>query len=102
MEVTSFTQLLDWLAGAGGAVLLAAWALSWALEGWPAWERLAPNHKSALILALAAALTLAAVGVQSLPAAALARLAPYGDALVLCVAAWLSTQVAHRANTFRK
>ena len=92
----------DWLAGAGGAVLLAAWALSWALEGWAAWDRLGSNQKSAVILGLAEALTVVEVWARGLPAETAAALEPYGTALVVCVVVWLETQTAHRLDPFKK
>lgn len=102
MDVSNFAELLDWLAGAGGAVLLAAWALSWALEGWERWEQMPSNQKSAVILAAAVVLTVVAVWARSLPAETQAALEPYGTGLVICVGVWLATQTAHRLDPLRK
>jgi len=98
----TFTDLLSWLVGAeGGAFILVSWALSWALEGLKWWEELVSKAKSLIILGVAVLLGLVSVWLTSHPTIVEA-IAPYMQAVMYIVSAWLATQVAHRLNSLRK
>lgn len=98
----SFTELLAWLTGAGGAFLLIAWAAAWGLEGWSTWDRFTSKAKSAIILALSMALALLAAWVQSWSAETLSAIEPFARAVMVTVGMWLATQTAHRLDNLRQ
>jgi|DewCreStandDraft_5_1066085.scaffolds.fasta_scaffold52032_2 hypothetical protein len=94
-------DLLNWLTAEGGALILIAWATSWALEGWTVWENLPSKSKSLAILVVACLLGVFAVWMQSQPRLVEA-IAPFARVVIAIVGMWLTTQTAHRLNPLRK
>lgn len=94
-------DLLNWLTAEGGALIMIAWATSWALEGWPVWENLPSKSKSLAILVVACLLGICAVWLQSQPGLVEA-IAPFARVVIAIVGMWLTTQTAHRLNPLRK
>lgn len=99
--IQTFSDLLAFLTGAGGATLLVAWAASWALSGMAWWEKLDSRAKSLGILGIALLLGVLATYVQSLPPEQLALIEPYMQTVIAVVGVWLATQVAHKVNPQR-
>lgn len=93
----TFDAVLTWLANGGGAVILAGWLASWLLEDWQAWHVLSSKKKKIYILLGAVILGVGGKLLYLRPELT-ARLRPYLDTFVLVVGAWLSTQVAYKAD----
>ena len=93
----TFDSFVVWLATGGGAVVLMAWLSSWLLEDWQTWAVVPPKWKKVIILAVAVVIGTSAKALELRPdITALAK--PYLDTVILIVSAWLSTQVAHKAD----
>lgn len=98
----NFTSLINWLTGAGGALILVAWATSWGLEGWAKWAQLDSRLKSLIILVASLVIGLAAVWASTWSSDFVGKIEPYVKATLAIIAAWLATQTAHRLNPLRK
>ena len=96
MEISNF---LPWITGAdGGAFIVIAWALAWALEPTEFWHKLTSMYKSLIILIAAAVLGMVSVWLQGQPEI-IAAIAPYFKTITYVVIAWLATQTAHKLDT---
>jgi hypothetical protein len=87
-------QLIQYLV-TGGAVVVASWAASWGLEEFAWWAALPAKAKQFSILGASAVLACLGQFLLSRPDI-VALIAPYLQAVILTVAAWLGTQTAHR------
>jgi len=95
----SFSDFLKWLTSPdGGALLVIMWFVSWGLEEFGWWQKLASKVKALVILA--AAIVLGALGVwaQSWPAMVLAAIEPYFKVVTYIVIIWLGSQVVHKVD----
>jgi len=93
----TFDSVLTWLAQGAGAVMVTAWLASWLLEDWRTWQGLGSKAKKLLVLLVALVLGLGG-RLLTLQPEWIAAIQPYLDTGVLVVAAWLSTQVAHKVD----
>ena len=94
----NFTDLIQWVIGIkGGAFIIVSWAISWALEGWDAWQMLTKKAKSMIILATAVVVGLLFTWLNTQPDI-IAAIEPYMNTVIYIVMVWLSTQVAHKVN----
>jgi hypothetical protein len=93
----TFNSVILWLSAEGGAVILVAWLASWLLDDWHTWNTLSAKWKKIIILVLSAALGVGAKLLILRPEL-ITGLAPYLDSIVLVICAWLTTQVAHKAD----
>lgn len=91
-------EFLTWLASAAGATV----ALSFVAERIPAFQALAPEVKSYVMLGGSVALALVAYAVLAfVPAETLAQLAPWFQVVYGVVGAWIANQMAHKADPAR-
>jgi len=90
-------SVIDWLASGAGAVIVVSWAASWLLEDVKAWADIDAKWKKLIILVVAVLVGLGGTVLQQNPEWVEA-IKPYLDTLVLVVSAWLTTQVAHKAD----
>jgi len=93
----NFNSVLQWLTSGAGAVILTGWLASWLLEDWKTWALLNAKLKKIIILLISAVLGVGGTLLYSNPQWT-AQIQPYLDTLVLVVTAWLTTQVAHKAD----
>ena len=96
MFPTSFEELIVSLQGPG-AVALLVWFASWALDDIAGWQALAPKVKSLIILGVAIVFGVGAVWFGGHPEW-VAAAEPYVKAVLAVCAAWLASQVAHKAD----
>jgi uncharacterized membrane protein len=95
--MNDWNEVVEWLV-TGGAVAVAAWFVSWFLEGFAWWDRQQSKLKTLLILVLALLIGLLATWVRLLPPEELEPYLPYLNVAILTVIAWLGSQVAHRVD----
>ena len=101
MEIpTSFNEFLAWLISpAGGAFFVTFWALSWLLEDVDKWNKLTSKARQLIILGIAIVVGLAVVWLQTMPEL-VATIAPYVQAIVFIITAWVTSQFAHKLDKF--
>lgn len=95
--INDFYGVIAWLASGAGAVIVTSWLASWLLEDWKAWAELPAKGKKILILVVALCIGIGGKALYLHPEVT-AMVQPYLDTFVLIVIAWLTTQVAHKAD----
>ena len=101
MEIpTNFSELLAWLVSpGGGAFFVTFWALSWLLEDVDKWNQLTSKKRQLSILGVSILIGLLVIWLQTMPEL-VASIAPYFQAVIFIVAAWITSQFAHKVDKF--
>lgn len=98
----SLDELLRWITGtSGGAFLIVAWFISWAVEGTTFWGKLTSQMKS-MIMVLAAGIFGGLAYHLSVHQELVSVIDPYVRPLMYAATLWLVNQLAHGKNPLKK
>ena len=95
IDYSDLKTVLDWVVFKGGAAAVAAWFVSWGLEEFAFWHKLASKAKQLIILAVTVLIGLGAYGFMQFPEA-IEIVGPWFGVIALPVIAWLSSQTFYK------
>lgn len=94
---TTFSGLLDLLLANGGVGLvgLVGWLLSWLLEDWQWFNKLAPKIKQVSVFSFSVVLGVLVQWLKASPEI-VSALQPWLDYIVVSSGIWVTSQIAHK------